>query len=732
MTRRFLLALVLVASVAAGSPADVEIVRVDPGASPGFVRVFPDGASVPEGSSSEGNSSGFDVCLNHAGIFRANLTTGAYAACGTNGVFEQGVADVTVQGGTATIVHPFASPAFQGLESLHASVNMTTGGGTATLNARDEQHGTFPLVSISATSGSTDCSACPTQTAINEGALNSFPLPTNTLGFGPTTTDVTVLQQFSLNPDFSGLITRLVMGIGRQGAGPLSFQLMVLSDQNGSPGTPLYTSPTLSYSDFPSLPTIGVVGFNVRLVAGFRFWAGIHWNPSTDPIDLPYGTNSDSPLSKIAYCEPGHPCGLVTSLSGFANARSLYLSADFRSNWLASGGTVEYGNQPMEILSQKCDGSYYRLDYDGAVLSQLYAENGPGTSFAPADYDNAFARITPILSGQIHGLDGIAETRYNGVRYSALSFTEGANIQFCTRPRDSTNFLCHTVPDFPGNGSFTRIAGVTNGYELSYGNATEDRIYRWAITHGPTAWNADPLLPLLGAIGTPEFGFPWYAVASSKIGVAYIYETSSGLPQIQLVNGEVFNGPFSLGTDVPPAGFNPNLASRMAADCSRDGLCVFGRYQTVSGKNLVDLVDFRGSAFDPDITTWAIGSGPAGLRFGRAVNLRERDGTALYASYTTSPTPNQYRLQLDGINFAKYTKFTVADDFGAGTGNFPLSLSRADGEWGLANRFGIDLLYKWDVGCEPAGRLRGHGSATGTTGGTRAPIPCETPIVARF
>jgi len=736
MTRRFLLALGLVAASAAGSPADVEIVRIDPEVSPRFVRVSPDGAAVPEGTASGGNSSGFDVCLNNGGIFRANLTTGAYAACGTNGVFEQGVAEVTMQGGTATVKHVFASPAFQGLESLHASVNMTTGGGTAILNSRDEQHGTFPLVSISATVGSSDCSACPAQTAINEGVINSFPIPTKAIGFG-SATGLSVLQQYSLNSDFDGRIRRLVAGISRQGSGPLSFELEVRSDQNGLPGDLLYTGPSLTFSDFPAWPAIGVVSQNVeialnaRIAAGLRFWSGVHYDPHTDPIYLPFGTNADSPISKIAYCSDG-VCDLVTSNSQFTDARSLYLSADVQSNWLATGGAVVYGNQPMEILSEKCDGSYYRFDYDGSKLVQLYAENGPGASFAPTAYANAFARITPILSGQIRGIDGIAETRYNGTRYSAFSFTEGNSLEFCTRPRDSTDFVCHLVPEFPGGGSFTRIAGVRNGYELSFGNATEDRIYRWMITRGPTAWDTQLLVPLLGQIGNPEFGFPWYGVASSKLGVAYIYETSSALPQIQLANGNVFYGPFPLGTDVLPAGFNPNLASRMAADCTRNGLCVFGRFQTVSGKNLLDRVDFRGSAADPDIATWELGSGLSGLRFGRAVSFREKDGTALYASYTPSTTPNQYRLQLDGINLAKYTKFTVAYDFGAGAGNYPLSLSRADGEWGLAHKFGIDLLYKWDVGCEPAGRLRGRGSATGETGGTRAPFPCEIPIVGKF
>jgi hypothetical protein len=167
----------------------------------------------------------------------------------------------------------------------------------------------------------------------------------------------------------------------------------------------------------------------------------------------------------------------------------------------------------------------------------------------------------------------------------------------------------------------------------------------------------------------------------------------------------------------------------MAGDCTREGLCVFGRFQTVSQKNLVDMVDFRGSLADPEIRTWQIGTGFPGLQFGRAVSLRERDSTALYASYTTSSIANQYRLQLDAIDFSKYTKFTVSYDFGAGSGSYPLSLSREDGEWGLAHKFGIGLLYNREAGCEPS-RIRGHES--GGTAETGSPLPCPIPILARF
>lgn len=726
MTRRWLLAFVLVVPAIPGRAADdPRAFPLDANTQARFVRVRPDGAAVREGTSTGSTT----FCLNgSAGMLQFDPTSGVYNACGPDGFFEQGVGAISTQNGLVTLSHKFGSPAFQGLESVHATANPTTGQGSATFNSRDESHGTFTRFSISTSNVFADsCGGCPAQTAINEGVLNGFPIPTSTLGFGTSVNDVTVLQQISLNSDFVGQFNRFVMGVGRQGAGPLSFRFTVYSDQNGMPGDPLYTSEPLTYSNYPALPTIGVVGLDARIVAGFRFWAGIRWNPQTDPIYLPYGTNSDSPLSKIASCQPGSACSLVTTIPDFDNARSLFLSADFRSGWLASGGAVEYGVSPMEILSDKCDGSYYRFDYDGSKLVQLYAENGPGTSLVPSSYNNAFARITPIITAQISGLDGIAETRYQGTRYTAFSYRAGSNLDFCTRPADATDFNCQIVPDFPGNGNFTRIAGVTNGFELSYGNSTEDRIYRWMLTRGPTAWNTQPLIPLLGQIGTPEFGFPWYAAASSRLGVAYTYQTSSGEPQVQLANGNVFLGPYTLGDDVPPQGFNPALATRMAADCTREGFCVFGRYQSSSGNNLVDTVDFRG--VPPDIATWEIGPGVRGLQFGRAVNIRERDSTALYLSYTPSSVLNQYRIQFDGLDLSKYTKFTISYDFGAGAGAYPLSLSRAGADWGLSHKFGIDLLYKWDAGCEPA-RVRGHES--GGTGGTASPLPCQVPVVFKF
>ncbi|HET7452997.1 MAG TPA: hypothetical protein VFL12_09670 [Thermoanaerobaculia bacterium] len=728
MTRRPFLALVLLASAAAAAAVpDIRIVAIDGSDSPRFVRMTPDEGIAREAVS----TSGFDFCLRdsqNGAVLRFNASTGAYVVCGPDGFFEQGVGTISTHNGVTTLSHSFSSPALKGLESVHATVNTTTQQGSATVNSRDEQHGTYGRIFITATNvGSADCGSCDARTAINEGFLNSFPIPATTVGSGTSATNVTVLQQFSLNSDFDGQIRRLVAGIGRQGAGPLSFRFRVYSDDNGLPGDSLYESPTISYSDFPALPTIGVVSLEARIRAGFRFWAGLNWNPSTDPLYLPLGTNPDSPSSKIAFC--GSSCDLLTSISQFDNARSLYLSADYDTNWLASGGVVPYQVLPMDTLSQKCDGAYYRFDSNGSQLIQLYAENGPGTSIVPSSYNNASARITPVAAGQIRGLDGVAETWYNGTRFSAFSYTDGINLKYCTRPADATDFVCHGVSDFPGGGGYTRIAMVKNGFELSYGNALGDRIYRWSITNGVTGWQSQPLNPLLGQIGNPEFGFPWYAAASSKVGVAYEYQTSSGLPQVQLTQGNLFYGPFSLGTDVPPQGFNPALASRMAGDCSREGLCVFGRFQTVSQKNLVDMVDFRGSLADPEIRTWQIGTGLRGLQFGRAVSLRERDSTALYASYSPSSLPNQYRLQLDGIDLAKYTKFTMSYEFGAGGGSYPLSLSREDGEWGLAHKFGIGLLYNREAGCEPS-RIRGHES-----GGTPEPAPtkpCEIPLLSKF
>src|SRR5689334_13648503 len=159
MTRRFLLALALVPAASAAA-TDVRILPIDPDASPRFVRVSPGGAA--ELGEIAQNPSTF--CLaGSQGVLQFDSTTGAYVGCGAGGFFEQGVGTVATQSsGEMTLSHFFSSRALQSVESVHATVNPTTGQGSATFNARDETHGTFPKISITTSNVfANSCGGCP-------------------------------------------------------------------------------------------------------------------------------------------------------------------------------------------------------------------------------------------------------------------------------------------------------------------------------------------------------------------------------------------------------------------------------------------------------------------------------------------------------------------------------------------------------------------------------------------
>jgi hypothetical protein len=732
MTRRFLLVSALLASMRVlAAPAEPFTLPFDPqlDGPVRYERVRPD-AVMP---SADAPTSGFDFCMrdpNNGTVLRFNSETGAYIVCGSNGFFEQGTGDITTANGATTLSHFFESPALNKLESVRATANPTTGQGTASINSSTDA-GTSALLTITDPHmGSSDCSACSPESTINEGAINDYPDPTATFGFANSVTDVSVLQQFSFNDDFRGTITRLVAAVARQGSGPLAFQLEVRGDDNGVPGDLIYRGPSRHYSTYPALPTIGIVDENVRFRPGARLWAGIRWDPATDRVVVPHGTNADSPLEKVFFCEPGQACRSVTQIPQLAQLRSLPVSLDFRYGDLESGGYVPYDFSPSDTLSEKCDGGYYRIDKTPYGLVQLYAEGGMTTSHSLVSYADAFARITPLPDHVGAGLDGVAETRYAGARYSAFSFTSGNRLSFCTRRFDETDYGCHVVPNFQADAcQYTRIVGVTAGFELSCADQVHDWIDRFLIARNASGWTTQTLNPLTASpsIGSPVYGFNWYAASSWKLGVTYEYKTTSGEIQAQVANGNVFTGPYTIDHDLAPAGFNPALATGMALECSRLGRCVGGRYDAATQNNVADMIDFRESP--PEIKSWLLGPAPPGFGFGRAINLNEREGTALYAGYGRSPNAsNQFRLQLDFIDLDRYTKSTVARDYGAGTANYPLSLSRENGDWALSHAHGVDLYDSLSAGCRPD-RIRGRSAGPGDQ--TR--IPCrDIPLVNRF
>ena len=81
-------------------------------------------------------------------MLRFNSTTGAYVVCGSDGTFEEGVGTVTTSGSTVTLSHAYGNRAFNGLESVHATVNTATAQGQAYLNASSESRPAFKPVTI--------------------------------------------------------------------------------------------------------------------------------------------------------------------------------------------------------------------------------------------------------------------------------------------------------------------------------------------------------------------------------------------------------------------------------------------------------------------------------------------------------------------------------------------------------------------------------------------------------
>jgi len=681
-------------------------------------------------------SASFDFCLKdstNGSRLRFNSTTGAYVVCGADGTFEEGVGTVTTSGSNVTLSHVYGNRAFNGLESVHATVNTATAQGQAYLNASSESHPSFKPVTIDDPNinDNGDCSSCASLTAVSEGTINLTDTPTHVFSLNSTQTQFNVLQKYKLNADFGGNLTRLVGGIARNGAGPLSFQIVVYPDNNGLPGSaPLYVSPQFDYPAFPGFPTIGIVHQDLDLRVDPTFWAGVRYNPVSNPIYFPFDDAPTSPDTDVYGCGSG-PCQKITLPS--VVIRNLFLSADSKYPGLyQSGGFVRYAIPGTKhIVSDKCgDGSYEQINLGLNGISQLYSENGEASTseFPPTDFSKAFARIRPILDVNGTGLDGKADTRYgSNQRFSAFSFIGNNDWNFCTRLSTATDYECHTIPGFvAGSGGYTRITGVTNGLEASYGDAVADRINRVFLQYNGTNWTSQALNPVTASpsIGNPEFGFNWFQARSFKLGVAYEYKKTDGAIEAQLLNGNSIIGKYAVDTDDPPAGFNPNLATQMGGDCSRQGWCVFGRFDARAQSNVADYIDFTESP--PEIQHWVFGSAPSGFGFGRSVIINGRDQKAFYSSYSTSSTPNQYRLELDYIDLKSttYKNFSLGFDYAAGTGNFPLSFAREGGSFGLGQLRGVNTFYSLTESCGLP-NFRGRGAGTGSGVGGEPRIPCE-------
>ena len=679
----------------------------------------------------------FDFCLKdstNGSVLRFNSTTGAYVVCGENGTFfEQGTGIVSTSGNTVRLSHTFGSWLQGNRQSVGATVNTATGQGQATVLGSNET-GNLTRITISDPNvNDGDCSACNAQSAIREGVINSVVNETNSIGLGNSVTDVTFLQKFAFNPDFTGRLTTLTAAIGRNGAGSLAFQFAAYRDDNGKPGELTYLGPELHFATFPALPAIGIVHVNVDIPAAADVWVGVHWHPNTDPLYLPFSAEPDVTLSDVYFCEPGHACNDVTTVEQFKDLRGLYLSSDYEYPGLyASGGLVRYGDgNSTDIVSYKCGGAYLQVDLSAAGIRQLYSENFNDSRYPNTSFSHAFARINSVGPPGT-GLDGIATTTYGTARFAAFSYIASSQLKFCTKPDDATDFLCHDVAGFhSGDCDYTRIAGIQAGFEISCANAPKDWIDRWQLKFDGSGWQQKAMNPVKAtpSIGSPEFGFPWYAAQSTKLGIAYEYKTTAGLIQTQLVKDNTVVGTYTIDTDTPPPSFNPSFSSRMAGDCTRSGLCVFGRYDSKIASNVADMIDFRESP--PDIKSWVLGPSPAGFGFGRAVSIAGRDEKALYSAFSTSSVSNQYKLQLDYVDLKAYQKFSLSFDYAVGAGNYPLALGREDAEWGLGHAKGVDSFYSLTGGCEPA-RVSGREPSGTPDQGTRIPCQNVLPVGLRF
>ena len=468
--------------------------------------------------------SGFDFCLQDdatGAVLQFNSTTGQYVICALGGsFFEQGIGVVTTVGSVTTLTHTLRDRSFNGFQTVTASVNSSTNQGQAEIKASDENQGTFTLVSISDSNikNNTSCATCLQLTAPVEGGINYTGTGlTQALGGNSTLTDYLVLQRYPLNSNFTGQATRPSAVIGRNGgAGNLSYRWAVYNDNNGTPGSQIYSSSPISLPGISGLPSTYLVNDLVNLPTQATYWAGLRWNPSTDPLYLPFDTNPDSPKTSVYVCSPIGSCDPLTGISGFSDVRNIDISLDWKyPTQYESTGLVRFGNgQSENIISCRSSCSYSQINLQPNRLVYLMAENGTGESFPPTNYSNAFARILEYDVPNLIGIDGFSDFKYGTIRIAGFSYSNGSDLFFGTRPEGVTNFVFHTLPGIPlGTYNYTRLAGISNGFEYSAANGPADRINRWSLQYGTSGWITTALDPINQIYG-PDFGGPWYKAAS--------------------------------------------------------------------------------------------------------------------------------------------------------------------------------------------------------------------------
>jgi hypothetical protein len=701
-------------------------------AAPAVVAV-PDSEELPAGQL-QGVVSGFDLCAkNSSSIFRLNSQVGLYVLYHYEGqklsLLEQGLGSVTASGNMISFRHSLMSiPDF---DTIQATFDTGANSAHVDVFGADEAHGgTVPKFAIEDLQVSNDsvCAQYGAYSALNEGVVRYYQSPSGgAVGASDSLTDATILQHYKLNDNFSGYLTRLTfLYAGKTGtpSKALGFFPVVYSDDNGKPGSRLYLGGEIRYSDVPSNPSGFVVQQRLRLHVSNNFWVGGKYDPQTDPLYFNFSSNTASPRVDVALCDPTGPCAVVNGPnSSFPQIRNLYQSVDFAfDNGAGSVGFTPitlYGNS-TDVVSSKCRGAYIRVDNTANGLYSTYTEGGsPGLT--ETGYDNAWARVTYLGDAGAVGLSGGKSTYAGGKSIFGLSYTIGSSLKFCSRPEQYIDWTCRTTPGYaPGTGAYTRIVPITAGFELSYGNKTADRIDRYQWSLNGSTWAAQTLNPVVSSSGivNPEFGGAWHAAVSYKVGdsfrIGYEYKNTQGSVEFHSFGGNQDLGTIHIATDTLN-GFNPSEASQWTGACSW-GMCTMGRFETKTGNNIIDVLDFNHST--PSVESYTLGKGVKGVGYGRAAVLFGTN--AAYANFESTSTPGQVRLQLTNFHLDTEHKDSLSYDYAASGTKYPLSLAFGDGDLSLSHTFGVSLFRQDAGGCTILPVL-GRGIDNNALGG-----PCDS------
>jgi hypothetical protein len=692
--------LTLTLSGAASGAGPAPVVLPAGSARPGPAALDSRVAEVPESCVADANN-----------VFNVDPNTGKYVLYHYDAskltMLEQGTGQITMSGSVLELSHKLAS--IEGFETLHAAVDTAANTGHVSVYGADEAHGgsyeRFAIDDANIT-GHDFCATYSMRPTLNEGVLRYIGSSTSgAVGAVSTLKKATLLQRYSLNSGFDGGLLRMTFGISVHTGDPsrdLAFTPVVYSDVNGKPGNILYRGDQIQGSNVPAYPGGYLFQQRLNLKVADSFWVGYEHDPQTDPVFSPYGSDPSSARADIALCDDSGVCSIFNQPgSQYASVRNLLQSVDweFSDGFGSKGFTLYDLFSGSDILSSKCRSAYIRIDNGSTGIYSLYSEGGSG-GLAVGGYENAFARITRIGEPGATGFDGGKFSSYSGTPVYAFSYTLEPNVKFCTRRIDFIDWTCQNVPGYaPGSGGYTRTVPIESGFELSWGNGPKDWIDRVRMNMGSSGWTAQTLPPVTSTSGivNSQYGGPWYAAATYRIGdsyrTAYEYKNVQGKVELKYFDGDQALGTVHIAEDVQN-GFGVGEASRMAASCSW-GRCLVGRYETKTGNNVVDFIDFTGSS--PSVESYSLGAGLKGIGFGRAAYLR--GNSAYYADYTTSPTVGQVRLQLTTLNLDTDLKLSASYDYATSGGDFPLSLSYDDGDLALGHRKGVDTYTRDAGGC---------------------------------